>query len=103
LGDSKIIGFRPTPEIRREVDALIQELGGRRTLSDALRDAVWAFWPQLRAYILATNRVGIVPPDQVTKLVAFIAQAGAAGLTPEEIEDSLHQALDANLAREKVL
>jgi hypothetical protein len=101
LSSAKSVGFRPGLELRAELDKLAAELsrpGVEVTLSEIIRDGVTAFWPQIRAYIRAKTQTGGLDPALLDRIVAAGTRAHQLGLSAEDIETTLAQALAAKLA-----
>lgn len=101
LSSAKSVGFRPGHELRAELDKLAAELsrpGVEVTLSEIIRDGVTAFWPQIRAYVRAKTQTGGLDPALLDRIVAAGTRAHQLGLSAEDIERTLEQALAAKLA-----
>jgi hypothetical protein len=94
----KSVGFRAGPELRAELERLAGRLsrpGAQITISDILRDGVTAFWPQIRTYIRAQSRTGVIRPRTFASTVSAGTKAHLRGLTLADIRCALSAALSA--------
>jgi hypothetical protein len=98
VSSAKSVGFRAGPELRDELERLAGRLsrpGAHVTISDILRDGVTAFWPQIRTYIRAQSRTGLIRPRTYASIVSAGTKAHLRGLTPADIRGALSAALSA--------
>lgn len=98
VSSAKSVGFRAGPELRDELERLAGRLsrpGAQVTISDILRDGVTAFWPQIRTYIRAQSRTGVIRPRTFASIVSAGTKAHLRGLTPADIRSALSAALSA--------
>jgi len=101
VSSAKSVGFRAGPELREELERLAGRLsrpGAQVTISDILRDGVSAFWPQIRTYIRAQSRSGLINPRTFASIVAAGTTAHRRGLTPADIRGALAAAVSAKTA-----
>ena len=98
VSSAKSVGFRAGPELREELESLAERLsrpGAQVTISDILRDGVTAFWPQIRTYIRAQSRSGVIQPRTFASIVSAGTKAHLHGLSPADIRGALSAALSA--------
>lgn len=96
VSSAKSVGFRAGPELREELETLAVRLsrpGAHVTISDILRDGVTAFWPQIRTYIRAQSRTGVIRPRTFASIVSAGTKAHLNGLSPADIRVALAAAL----------
>lgn len=99
LSSAKSVGFRPGA-LRGQLEALLADLQKRdpnARLSDILRDGVTAFWPQIEAFIRARTE-SRVSPEQLTKIVLVSASALQNGMTVDELETAILDAIEEKIA-----
>jgi hypothetical protein len=101
LSSAKSVIFRPGPGLRVDIEALAAELSrdnAKVTISDILREGISVFWPQIRAFLRARSAIGTIPPEDLAKIVDAARSTVELGLTPEEAETALRNALKAKIA-----
>lgn len=94
------IKFRPGKELGVLLEELMAELRVRQPaveLSATLREALLAYFPHLRAYLLARQQANL-EGGELVRLTLVAAQAAQHGITAEQIEEALAALLEKKLS-----
>lgn len=95
---AKSIGFRPGPDFRAEVEQLATD--ARWRISDIVRVGMLAFWPDIKALVMARGGNAPKQAEEIRELREFIElcrSAQARGVDPKTV---LTDALEAKLGAE---
>ncbi len=98
LGSAKSIGFRPGPVFRKELEDLTTT--HRWSISDVARVGLQAFWPEIRALIIAGgSKVPKTEADilRLREQIELCRTAEARGVDPKQ---ALIEAMEAKLSAE---
>ncbi len=94
----KLIGFWPEPTFRLEVDELARL--SNWTISDIMRAGVTAFWPDMRALVLAHADRRKLTPEALAETREMLALWRSARERGIDLKAALTSALEASLQKE---
>ena len=92
----KLIGFWPEPSFRLEVDELARL--SNWTISDIMRAGVTAFWPDMRALVLAHADQKKLTPEALAETREMLALWRSARERGIDLKSALSNALNEQLA-----